>query len=111
MATTALLVKTPERLHLVYEELRKLCSAVAETAYTGIDLTILRSSGSTCARAWAGCSTPRRSRRRSRSRKAVAPVVTRAKITYCVGNGCFWDANSPDSTCKLRLGVGVVGAA
>lgn len=47
VATTALLVRTPERLHLVYEELRKLCSAVAETGYTGIDLTILRSSGST----------------------------------------------------------------
>lgn len=33
--------------------------------------------------------------------KAVAPVVTLAKITYCIGGGKFWDANSPDSTYKL----------
>lgn len=37
--------------------------------------------------------------------KAVAPVVTLAKITYCVGDGCFWDANSPDSTYRLTSPV------
>lgn len=37
--------------------------------------------------------------------KAAAPVVTLAKITYCIGDGRFWEVNSPDSTIKLTSPV------
>ncbi|MGR7002095.1 hypothetical protein ACU686_35550 [Yinghuangia aomiensis] len=136
--------QTHARLQVVYDELLKLCKALAATGYTGIDLTILRflrfdvrdglrglfDAKAEPAVIAAECLRLRTAINRllytakaiarpatttaaapnqpgvelqasQEPPKSAAPVVTLAKITYCVGGGLFWDAATPDSPYKL----------